>query len=258
MKRGQTGIGLVILGVVAIIAIIGLVLLFTRASSSGAYVSWPGYPTARSGIGQSYAWGTNVGITQGYPVTSGQRWGPDIQTPGPGTRTAEILVGSRLFPAFVVQATTTGSTAGLEDLYGWCIDSLVFHGHIGADLWSPYVQPNWQARPGVVGNYPGSSAAYTREPIAFPRGGRGSLASIGRTGGDVIVWVNTGGLGDGTQSQENVNNQVGDRVLSLMESGALGKDRKTNWRTVTVTNSVGQTKAVAACDVGEWKYPFPQ
>ncbi len=38
MKKGQVGLGLVILGVITIIAIIGLVLLFTRASTTGE--SW--------------------------------------------------------------------------------------------------------------------------------------------------------------------------------------------------------------------------
>ncbi len=39
MKKGQTGLALVILGVITIIAIIGLVLLFTKASTTGEYVS---------------------------------------------------------------------------------------------------------------------------------------------------------------------------------------------------------------------------
>ena len=38
MNKGQTAIGLVILGVVTITAVIGLVLLFTRASAGGAAV----------------------------------------------------------------------------------------------------------------------------------------------------------------------------------------------------------------------------
>lgn len=43
MRKGQTGLGLVILGVVTIIAVIGLVLLFTRASTTGqAYLNYVG------------------------------------------------------------------------------------------------------------------------------------------------------------------------------------------------------------------------
>ena len=38
MKQGQIALGLVILGVVTIIAVIGLVLLFTRAGTSGAAI----------------------------------------------------------------------------------------------------------------------------------------------------------------------------------------------------------------------------
>ncbi|MBS3125303.1 hypothetical protein J4211_03555 [Candidatus Woesearchaeota archaeon] len=39
-NKGQTPIGLVILGVVTITAVIGLVLLFTRGSADGAAVIW--------------------------------------------------------------------------------------------------------------------------------------------------------------------------------------------------------------------------
>ena len=38
MNKGQMALGLVILGVVTIIAVIGLVLLFTRASAEGAAI----------------------------------------------------------------------------------------------------------------------------------------------------------------------------------------------------------------------------
>ncbi len=59
MKRGQHAIGLVLLGIVAIIAIIGLVLLISRPSS--AYVPRPASPLIIST--QTLNWYTLVGFT---------------------------------------------------------------------------------------------------------------------------------------------------------------------------------------------------
>jgi len=53
MKKGNVGLGLVILGVVTIIAIIGLVLLFTRASKTTGegFVSMPDYAYGKAYVG---------------------------------------------------------------------------------------------------------------------------------------------------------------------------------------------------------------
>ena len=86
MKRGQTGIGLVLLGIIAIIAVIGLVLLFTRASApDAAVVNYGGYPQTSSGIGSSYNWGY-PGEGRGIaPTRATPQWlprgAPEVQYP---------------------------------------------------------------------------------------------------------------------------------------------------------------------------------
>src|SRR5574341_607996 len=109
MKRGQTGIALVILGVIAIIAVIGLVLLFTRASKTeGALLT-------DLSIGNVYGGGTvpGEGIAPTFPTSQYERYGGggyQIRTPEkaypayPRYPTAVIDTKGTRTPGFIISA----------------------------------------------------------------------------------------------------------------------------------------------------------
>jgi len=258
MKRGQTGLGLVILGVIAIIAVIGLVLLFTKASQpDGAAVAYGGYGTPVAGKGATYSWGDR-GIAEGYQVPEPYGMGPDVQQPAPGDAGYRFSVQSNLHPSFLVLATRAGSVASLENLYGKCTEALEFRGNMNVGS-TEYALSNWEGT-GGRGNYPGASSGYTRLPTSqeSPTGSRqGGYLSIGRTGGDLAVWIGLGGLGDGTQTQEQLNNGVISKVVGLVNIGKLDT-QYTKWSLVPVANGNGQIKMIPVCSAGDYKWPFPQ
>ena len=120
MQKGNVRLGLVILGVVAIIAVVGLVLLFTRASSEGAAVSYgmPNYGDSLGGVGRSYTWGTERGLGETYPVPKVTGPGdPRIERPSPAIADV-IRTNSEFFPVAVVRAAVPGSVASLASKSG--------------------------------------------------------------------------------------------------------------------------------------------
>ena len=156
MKKGQVNIGLVILGVTAIIAIIGLVLLFTRASTAG------------SAIGDIY--GRPMGIAQPYqqlPVMETPYYPETVPVSGITT------IGTRT-PAFMIKGYTS-----IEDLYG-CSDDLRPVFGVVHDMFNCYTVPTYSPSREVKGYYPGASAAEKRLPTSV----------YGKYGGDVYCYAN--------------------------------------------------------------------
>lgn len=241
MKRGQVGLGLVIFAIVAIIAVIGLVLLFSRASTAGASIG-----NVYGGQGQitpydagniaAYQGGQREGIAYTYPspkteVPSMGR--PDTQYPYPAP-TSIPTKGTRT-PAFII----TGYTS-LEDMYG-CERDLTVGSFIGVphDQFDCYAVPVKGASEEVEGFYDRASSAYYR-----PTGGR-----IGKTGGDMYCYVNTGGAGEWADRSEDLVRQ---NIMSGPVENPTGYE-KFNWDTVTM-NGI----KVPRCWVSQKTFPFPQ
>jgi len=173
MKRGQSGIGLVILGVVAIIAVIGLVLLFTRAGAQGAMTSQyaEDFSAGYQGIGNSYGPG-DWGIGTKYPVPPVYRQqGGVVQ--GPMTQ----------MPAYGSAATTTAQPPvvvmfqadyGAVDTTTYCWRDLFSTNQASPqDFYRCYVTDPRGVEDPAVGFFPPSSPAYAKVPAGLKgRGGR--------------------------------------------------------------------------------------
>ena len=100
MKRGQVGLGLVIFAIIAIIAVIGLVLLFSRASAEGAAIGntyGGGTPGGAPYGGKAVAsyWPQSKGISQTYPS-------PSYAPPMPGQP-------EKQYPAHLTNVYTKGT-----------------------------------------------------------------------------------------------------------------------------------------------------
>lgn len=171
MKRGQSGIGLVILGVVAIIAVIGLVLLFTRAGAQGAMTSqYVDAYTTYQGIGNPYGPG-QMGIGSQYPVP------PVLRQQGGWTEPMTQM------PAYGSGATTTAQPPvvvmfqadyGAVDTTTYCYRDLFSTNQASPqDFYRCYVtDPRGVEEPGK-GFFPPSSPAYAKVPAGLKgRGGR--------------------------------------------------------------------------------------
>jgi len=174
MKRGQSGIGLVILGVVAIIAVIGLVLLFTRAGTSGAMMSQftDTYSAGYQGIGNPYGPGA-VGIGTQYPVP------PVMRQQGGYTQPMKQL------PAYGNAARTTAQAPAL-------VMFQADYGDIGttSNCWSDLFTTNMASPQDVFrcyatdprgvedpaeGFFPPSSPAYAKVPAPGLKGPGGRM-----------------------------------------------------------------------------------
>ncbi len=245
MKRGQQGIGLVILGVVAIIAVIGLVLLFTRASKpQGALLSDLSVGNSY-GAGQSqggYGIGTTYPVpeymrTSGYqaPLYAQKSYPAYTQYPG-GVESQ----GSRT-PGYVIAPMGDGGYASLDESSACTTDV-----HLGAHILAPgdsfnrYQVPEEMGTPGVVGLYPGDSSAQSRISGGNP---------LGNTGGWTYFFANSfGAEGQIPNSEDLVRERI---VLSIKaNNGMLGNHP---WGIGTVNG-----KEVGICWVGANEFPFPQ
>lgn len=233
MKRGQTGIGLVILGIVAIIAVIGLVLLFTRASN----------PAEGASIGNIYGGGQNpdgYGIGQGYqtPVYTPYR---NVEYPyaGEASQINKVVYveGSRL-PVFVLVGLGEGGYASIENHP--CFDDLIFNGNYREEYFEQVYVPFWTST-GGQGDFPPDSAAQKRP-------------AFGKYGGNGLFYLNSlGAEGFGLDSEE----LVAEKLIIQAKSGAIGKNTRLQYGYVTVTN--GQRTATRlACYEGAEVFPFDQ
>lgn len=244
MKRGQTGIGLVILGVVAIIAVIGLVLLFTRASKT------QGAALLDLSVGNIYGGGTvpgeGIGVTvptpeymrsrgYQYPVYPGKAYPAYTQYPG-GVRS----YGTRI-PGVIVAGMGRGGFASLDEKSA-CTTDL----HLGAGILAPGDTFNWYqvpeegGDPEVKGFFPGDSSAQSRITVGNPRG---------NTGGNSYGYVNSlGAEGQGFDSEDLVRDRI---VRSIKaHNGRLGNHA---WGIANVKG-----KEVGICYAGSREFPFPQ
>jgi len=232
MKRGQIGIGLVILGVVAIIAVIGLVLLFTRASEpEGALLT-------DLSIGSTYGTETvpGLGISEVYPTPEYIRWRggggtpmqPEVAYPTSTyyqTYPTINTQGTRT-PAFIVSAKyAEGSRSGfatLEDMYG-CENDLMLAG-IGVphDLYNAYAVPNKAGTSQATGMYPPSSSAEPRPTKDY----------IGKLGGDMYMYMNSVGAEQTMpgKSSEDLNREL---ILTKLVYGPTST-AKYKWTSVTI------------------------
>ncbi len=230
MKRGQTGIGLVLLGVIAIIAVIGLVLLFTRASTSGGAVYYPQQnAVTQSGIGDNYGYNAGIGSTTGTPKSvPGQ---PMMSYPAPPGYPGTTTKGART-PAFIVRHKGSKGYASIENYYG-CMTDL----HAGAGILAPGDTFNAYTIPikGTTygqGNYPIASSAYGEWQTKF--------------GGTVLAFANSVG------GHPNSENLIRENLITRIKAKG-GKLYRHDWEITSVNN-----KEVAVCWVSEQQFPFAQ
>jgi len=242
MKRGQQSIGLVILGVVAIIAVIGLVLLFTRASDSqGALLSdlsignpYDSVPAA-PGYGIANVYDTPTGpaapqVSYPYSASTGIPYNAGMETAG--TRT----------PAFIVSGKyATGGYASIEDLYA-CETDLQVGPWVGVphDQFNCYAVPN-KGSTGreVEGHFPQASSAYARPP----------QDQIGKLGGDMYCYANSVGA---EQQKPNSEQLVRENILRSLVDAPV-HELAHEWSSAMV-NGV----RVPVCYVSKLNFPFPQ
>lgn len=226
MKRGQVSTGLVILGVVAIIAVIGLVLLFTRAGQEGA------------AVGDIYRTG-QAGISHTYPVSPNPTTGvyPDTQYPAAGLPLTQTSTVGERTPAFIIAA----GYESLEAMYA-CNQDLNVAAQIMnvEEAFNCYTVPVKGVADAGAGMYPRASSAYARP----------NMGSIGKTGGDVYCYATSTGA---EQQKPKTEQMIRENILKSLV------DRKddqasTQWRAVMM-NGV----RVPVCPVAyEADYVFPQ
>ena len=242
MKKGQTGIALVILGVVAIIAVIGLVLLFTRASQSqGALLT-------DLSIGNSYNGEAGQGISPLYPTTqyiSSRNYAvpvnPERAYPAYMQYSSAVTTKGTRVPAFVISGRFAGGGfASLEDIYG-CERDLTLGPKIGVphDMFNCYAVPNKGQTEEVEGWYPPASSASARPPEG----------DIGKTGGDMYCYANSLGA---EQQVADSEDKIRENILITLVDGTTGVE-KYDWGSVTING-----KRVPVCWVSAKTFPFPQ
>lgn len=230
MKRGQVSTGLVILGVVAIIAVIGLVLLFTRAGKEGAAV----------GSIYNAGPGSQEGIAQTFPVSPDPMTGiayPDMQYPAAGMPLTQTSTVGERTPAFIIAAGYNS----LEAMYA-CNEDLNVAAQIMnvEEAFNCYTVPVKGISEEAAGMYPRASSAYARP----------NMGTIGKTGGDVYCYATSTGA---EQQKPKTEQMIRENILKSLV------DRKddqasTQWRAVMM-NGV----RVPVCPVAyEADYVFPQ
>lgn len=254
MKKGQIGIGLVILGVVAIIAVIGLVLLFTRASKvEGALLT-------DLSIGSSYGTETmpGLGISEVYTTPEYIRYqggGGAPMQPEVAYPTANYYQNYQTYPSVNTQGTRTpafivsakyaeGARSGfatLEDMYGCEYDLIRIGIGVPHDLYNAYSVPNKAGTSQATGLYPPSSSAEPRPTKDY----------IGKIGGDMYMYMNSVGAEQTMQgkSSEDLNREL---ILTKLVYGNVGT-AKYEWTSVMMNG-----KEVPVCWVSAKTFPFPQ
>lgn len=252
MKRGQIGIGLVILGVIAIIAVIGLVLLFTRASKpSGAMLTDLSIGNVYGGgnvepVGGSYDRLTvqpGKGISTTYQTPKYLPNGPAMAYPAYKQYPTAVRTKGTRTPAFIVSGKyTSGGFASLEDR-GGCEWSLIVGAHIGVphDQFNCYTVPNKgaSAQGEVKGFYPPATADKSRPTLGY----------YGKTGGDVYCYANSIGA---EQQKPNAEDLVRENILQGVVAANANQDRFA-WTTAQING-----KTVPVCWVSAKEFPFDQ
>jgi hypothetical protein len=238
MKKGQQGVGLVILGVIAIIAVIGLVLLFTRASqpAQGALLT-------DLSIGNVYGGGPKYGaegIANTYQTQAYLPGVPQIAYPAYQPYPGGVSTRGARTPAFIVSGKYAyGGFASLEDVYG-CERDLT----VGAKIGVPHDQFNCYAVPNKAGSmaqgfYPPASAAQARPDQDY----------TGKLGGDMYCYANSLGA---EQQVPNAEDKVRENILIQVVRNPTGME-KFDWTTVMVNG-----KEVPVCWVSAKTFPFNQ
>jgi len=248
MKRGQTGIGLVLLGVIAIIAVIGLVLLFTRASKEAQ-----GAALLDLSIGPTYT-AESGGIAPIYPTSSyyrsdggGEIKRAPLEVPGypPTYPTAVVNTQGSRTPGFLVSARFSGGRSGfasLSDVYGCERDMMqagipVPHNQFNCYQVANKGTPNGQI---ATGFYPPDSSAEPR-PIK---------SDLGNVGGDMYCYANS--VGAEQTSPYNSEDLIRQNIITKLVDNHAGVE-KYDWKTINVNG-----KQVPVCWVSAKTFPFPQ
>jgi len=237
MKRGNVGIGLVILGVVAIIAVIGLVLLFTRASQP------QGAASTDFSIGDSYGGGGagyGAGIGQKYPTPQYQPGytypsgtGPQVAYPASPALYAGNTYGTRS-PQFIVAGYTS-----IEDMYG-CSNDLKQAGiPVPHNLFNCFALPVKGASEEVQGFYPPASSAYRRP----------ETGDLGKIGGHMACFKNSVGAEGQISGDEDLTRDL--LLLKLVDGDV--STAKYSW-SATTYNGI----RTPVCWVTSKNFPFPQ
>lgn len=232
MKKAQIGIGLVILGVVAIIAVIGLVLLFTRAGQpEGALLT-------DLSIGNVYGGGTvgaGKGISPGVQTPQYRPRQPQIAYPAPVSAFPSSGTFGRRTPAFVILGYTS-----LEDMYGCERDLQLAGVPVPHDLFNCYALPAKSTTGvGAQGIYPPASSAEKR-PYYDVRG---------KTGGNMACYKNSVGAEGQIANDEALTR---DLILLKLVDGNVGVE-KFDWFSTTI-NGI----RTPVCWVSQKTFPFPQ
>ncbi len=237
MKRGQLGIGLVILGVVAIIAVIGLVLLFTRASKTeGALLTDLSIGNIYGGGQQQGAEGIAVTFptSEYYPGQPMRAYPAYAEYPG-----GVSSKGSRT-PAFIVSGYfKSGGFASIEDLYAAERDLMMAGIPVPHDLFNCYAVPNKGSHPEVYGRFPPASSAEPRPP----------QTQLGKIGGDLYCYANSVGA---EQQVPDSEAKIRENILIRLVDNDAGVE-KYDWGEIYV-NGV----RVALAWQSEKTFPFPQ
>lgn len=252
MKRGQTGIALVILGVIAIIAVIGLVLLFTRASKEAQ-----GAALLDLSIGNTYGGGQNpgeMGIFPTYPTAEYYRsegGGYTVRSPvqqvpgyGPAYPTGVIDTKGSRTPAFIVSGKYDGQRTGyasLSDVYGCERDLNMAGVPVPHDLFNCYQVPNKGPTTNEAsGFFPPDSSAENRP----------NKGDLGNQGGDMACYANS--VGAEQTSPYNSEDLIRENIITKLVYNNAGVE-KYEWK---VTNVNGVT--VPVCWISAKTFPFPQ
>lgn len=238
MKKGQTGIALVILGVVAIIAVIGLVLLFTRASKQAQ-----GAALLDLSIGNSYGSGPQYGaegISNTYPTEAYAPGVPQIAYPAYRPYPGGVSTRGSRTPAFIISGKYAyGGFASIEDLYG-CERDLTVGSKIGVphDQFNCYAVPN-KAGSQATGFYPPDSAAQARPNQDY----------TGKLGGDMYCYANSLGA---EQQVPNSEDLIRENILITVVGNPTGME-KFDWTAVSING-----EDVPVCWVSAKTFPFNQ
>ena len=251
MKKGQIGIALVLLGVVAIIAVIGLVLLFTRASKEAQ-----GAMLTDLSIGNMYgSQGGAQGISTLYPTAEYYRIqgggivkAPAQEVPGYSNNYPTAVVdtkGSRT-PAYVISGKFENGVrsgfATIADAYG-CEWSLMSGAKIGVphDAFNCYQVPNKGPPNGrtAVGYFPPDSSAEARP----------GKSDLGNVGGDVYCYANSFGAEGQIPDSED---RVRQNILNSVNYGSA------NYTNVEWTTTFINGLEVPVCWISAKTFPFPQ
>lgn len=226
-KKANSGIALVIFGVVGIIAVIGLVLLFTRASAAGA------------AVGNSYGWqGEQRGIAETYEqIPGGYSYAPELVYPGYDLPPITAETAGRT-PIYIIRGAR-----GLENMPSCNYDVGIITGMAApSDLLSCYVVPTSgkSQTSDASGNFNRASAAEIREPHG----------TLGRTGGHVFCYFNSPGSAyyDEDMARQTLNQKIRYNQQSGKKPGIA------NVWSFTYVNGV----EVAECGSSTEAYVFPQ